>query len=150
MRLSRKTLYNTARPVEFGSAGRNLRLAQDMLQLMRRSAGIGLAAPQCGVSRRVFVMEIQGWQRHCFNPEITNSSEQRVHQAEGCLSFPGDQCTLTRPSWIDVRYQDHRAGWHAERLDGIFSRCFQHELDHLDGITMWQRHKEQNAEPPRD
>lgn len=121
-------------------------MADDMLLLMRRSAGIGLAAPQCGISHRILVMEIQGWIRQCFNPEILEHSQDMIDMTEGCLSFPGDQCKISRPQWVDAHYQDHAGTWHTERLDGLRARCFQHELDHLDGITMWQRHKEQNAE----
>jgi peptide deformylase len=69
---------------------------------------------------------------------------------EGCLSFPGDSCNIVRPVQISVRYQDHEGSWIYDRLQGLEARCFQHELDHLDGITMWDRHREQNAEQSRD
>jgi peptide deformylase len=88
-------------------------------------------------------MQVQGWQRSCFNPEITATSSEQVDWGEGCLSFPGEHCIIKRPQWIDVRYQDHQGEWHSERLADILARCFQHELDHLNGTTMWDRHKEQ-------
>ena len=129
---------------------KNRLLAQQMRSLMLQENGIGLAAPQIGVSRRLFVMETQGWQRTCFNPEITGASQTQVDFDEGCLSFPGERCIIKRPDWVDVRYQDWKGQWHSERFSGILARCFQHELDHLDGITMWHRQKEQHAEQSRN
>jgi peptide deformylase len=146
MKLTKRVLYHKAKTAQFKWPWKNQQLAQHMLYLMRSSQGIGLAAPQCGVSVRLFVMEINNWSRCCFNPEITACSQDLVEYNEGCLSFPGDQCIITRPRWIEVKYQDHRGDWHTETLEDLPARCFQHELDHLDGITMWQRHKEQNAE----
>ena len=117
-----------------------------MLEFMRTKQGIGLAAPQIGLSKRLFVMEIAGQTRACFNPEITDVSPEVEEMAEGCLSFPGRSCTIKRPREISVRYQNYRGDWYTERLDGLMARCFQHELDHLDGIIMQDRHKEQHAE----
>ena len=145
MKLTRRVLYNKAKPVDFQFPEKNRRMQQDMLRFMARENGIGLAAPQIGVSQRTFVMQIQGWQRCCFNPEIVSSSPDLVDFDEGCLSFPGEHCILSRPEWVDVRYQDCEGLWHSERFAGILARCFQHELDHLNGITMWDRHKEQHA-----
>ena len=82
----------------------------------------------------------------CCNPEIMSSSPDIIDWDEGCLSFPGDHCIIKRPAWVEVRYQDPTGIWHQEKLTDLAARCFQHELDHLDGVTMWDRHKEQNAE----
>jgi peptide deformylase len=90
-------------------------------------------------------MEIQQQRRACFNPEIIEHSQNLVDYDEGCLSFPGDQCTIKRPEWIAVRYQNPQGEWLEEKMSGLWARCFQHELDHLNGVTMWDRHKEQNA-----
>ena len=65
---------------------------------------------------------------------------------EGCLSFPGESCTIKRPASIQVRYQDATGEWQQEQLEGIQARCFQHEFDHLEGTIMQHRYKEQNAE----
>lgn len=143
-------LRNRAKSCTFGFPTRNLNLAQEMLDFMREQKGIGLAAPQIGLSKRIFVMEIESTQRFCFNPEITESSQNLSDFNEGCLSFKGDCCIITRPAEISVRYQNHRGDWYAERLEGLWARCFQHELDHLDGITMWDRYEEQHAEQSRD
>jgi len=148
MKLTKRVLYKRAKPAEFLYPEQNRLLAQDLHRFMINEYGIGLAAPQIGVSRRVFVMAIQGWQRACFNPVIMMTSVKSTDFDEGCLSFPGEHCIIKRPEWVDVRYQDHRGHWHAERFSGLLARCFQHELDHLDGITMWERHKEQHAEQP--
>ena len=146
MQLTKRVLYRRARSVHFRDPVQNQRLAVHMHGFMIKSGGIGLAAPQIGISKRVFVMDIRGWRRNCFNPEISASSPDWVDFDEGCLSFPGEHCILKRPAWIDVVYQDHQGAWQQERLTDLAARCFQHELDHLDGITMWDRHKEQHAE----
>ena len=146
MELTRRVLYRRAKPVDFRRPEHNRQLQARMYSFMQRQNGIGLAAPQIGISRRIFVMGIQGWQRACFNPEIRDFSTKSVLFDEGCLSFPGEHCIIQRPEWVEVRYQDPEGEWHTERFSGILARCFQHELDHLDGITMWDRYKEQNAE----
>jgi peptide deformylase len=145
MKLTRRVLHKPAKPAEFEYPERNRLLEMDMHRFMVQENGIGLAAPQIGISLRVFVMQMQGWRRTCFNPEITGRSDHWVDFDEGCLSFPGEHCIINRPEWVDVRYQDYQGQWHSERFSGILARCFQHELDHLDGITMWDRHKEQHA-----
>ena len=150
MNLTKRVLSKRARPADFRYPDQNLRLAQQMREFMLQENGIGLAAPQIGISRRVFVMEMQDWQRACFNPEITSASEKLVDFDEGCLSFPGKHCIIKRPDWVDAKYQDWHGDWHSERFSGILARCFQHELDHLNGITMWQRQKEQYAEQSRN
>ena len=131
--------------MDFGDPTANQVLADTMLEFMRKKQGIGLASTQVGLTKRVFVMEIDGKQKVCFNPEIVQASQTQVEFNEGCLSFKGDQCIIKRPDEISVRYQNYRGDWYMERLSGLWARCFQHELDHLDGITMWDRHKQQNA-----
>ena len=146
MKLTRRVLHHRARPADFQSPDSNQKLADAMLSLMRGHNAIGLAATQIGYSRRIFVMCISGRTRLCFNPEITESSTVLADYDEGCLSFPGDQCTINRPDWVRVRYQDPSGAVTEDTLVALEARCFQHELDHLDGITMWDRHKEQHAE----
>jgi peptide deformylase len=146
MKLTKKVLHNTARVVEFAWPYQNKQLADSMLDLMRREHGIGLAATQVGISKRLFVMEINGVTRACFNPEIVNTSKELVDFDEGCLSFPGESCIIKRPDNILVKYFNVAGIEIIERLTGLPSRCFQHELDHLNGITMHDRYKEQNAE----
>lgn len=124
---------------------RNQMLVNQMLGLMRMENGIGLAAPQIGISKRLFVMSVDGHDRACFNPEVLSASDVLTDFEEGCLSFPGESCIIKRPSSIKVKYQNHFGDWIETDLTGLEARCFQHELDHLDGITMHDRAKEQNA-----
>lgn len=146
MKLTNKVLRRPAKAIEdFKYPIRNSLLAQQMFSLMKKNNGIGLAAPQVGLSQRLFVMEIDRIQRACFNPEITDSSTDLTEYTEGCLSFPRDECTIKRPSIVTVRYQDVTGAWIEEQLQGLEARCFQHELDHLNGITMHDRAKEQHA-----
>lgn len=150
MKLTKKVLKNQAKPITFEYPVKNQMLADDMFKFMQQENGIGLAAPQIGLSRRVFVIGIE--QKLCayFNPEITKFGQIKAEFNEGCLSFKGDQCTILRPAEISVQYQDHRGQWHKDHLQGLWARVFQHELDHLNGVTMWDRYKEQNAEQPRN
>jgi peptide deformylase len=146
MHLTRRVLHLPAKPVDFRYPQRNLDLANSMFEFMHNNGGIGLAATQVGLRLRLFVVHVDSWRRACFNPEILGFLPEIREFDEGCLSFPGDSCIINRPDVIDVRYQDYQGNWHSERFAGLISRCFQHELDHLDGITMWDRYKEQHAE----
>lgn len=146
MKLTKRVLMRQAKPVEFTWPFQNYILAQKMTEFMQEQKGIGLAAPQIGQSSRLFVMAIAGKTRWCFNPEIQETSTVLTEYNEGCLSFIGDQCTITRPDWVKVRYQTYQGEVEEHTLAGLEARCFQHELDHLDGITMWDRYKEQHAE----
>ena len=146
MRLTRKVLTQRARPCTFGRPNQNQHLANTMLEFMQAKNGIGLAAPQIGISKRLFVMSIDGQDRACFNPEIVERSQEHTEMAEGCLSFAGRSCIIKRAAEIAVRYQNYRGDWYTERMVGLMARCFQHELDHLDGIVMQDRYKEQHAE----
>jgi peptide deformylase len=145
MKLTKRVLYNRAKPVTFSSVFQNQQLADRMVEFMNKEQALGLAAPQIGLGKRVFVMNVYDQERRCFNPEIVESSENQEQFDEGCLSFPGESCIIIRPSTVAVRYQDAQGTWFEDRLVGLEARCFQHELDHLDGITMWDRYKEQNA-----
>jgi peptide deformylase len=146
MKLTKRVLYNRAKPWVFvGCDFQTERLAKQMLTLMREQQGIGLAAPQIGISKRVFVMDVHGRERACFNPEITFWSDVLIEFPEGCLSFPGEECIIKRPDTISVRYQDCHGDWIEDDMVGLEARCFQHELDHLDGVVMHDRQKEQNA-----
>jgi len=119
-------------------------LEQKMISFMIDNKGIGLAANQIGITKRVFVM---GSYNHpefpkpfaLFNPEILESSEEEILDQEGCLSFPGLWITVKRPAWIKVKYFDSKGIEHQEKYEGYVSKCFQHELDHLNGICFVDR-----------
>lgn len=114
-------------------------LEQDMIEFMIANKGIGLAANQIGLTKRVFVMgsyNIPGFPQPfaVFNPKIIEASEELVLDQEGCLSYPGLYLTVKRPEWVIVEYQNSKGDIIEAKFDGYLSKCFQHELDHLNGI----------------
>jgi len=109
---------------------------QEMLKIMKASNGIGLAGNQVGLLRRVFVMKLQdGREIGFFNPTILVGDNNLVEDQEGCLSFPNLWLKVPRHNKISAMYLDNAGKRCIIELEGIDSRCFQHELDHLDGIT---------------
>lgn len=139
MKLDDTYLRSVCTPVDFTNPKKNLKLAHDLIKLMIKERGIGLAANQCGINMRVFVMRIRDRYFHCFNPSILESSDTMIDYNEGCLSFSGQYCNISRPCSILVEYYSSSGDKTVERLDGLAARCFQHELDHLNGITMLDR-----------
>jgi len=114
-------------------------LEQEMIKFMLAEKGIGLAANQIGIEKRVFVMGHLTNPEFpkpfaLFNPEIIEASTEEVLDHEGCLSFPGVWLTVKRSAWVKVRYFDSAGAEHIERYEGYVSKCFQHELDHLNGV----------------
>jgi peptide deformylase len=150
MQLTRRTLKLVLKPMVVSNTTNNLNLVSQLRKLMTQEDAIGLAANQVGLRDRCFVMHVDGRAWDCFNPEVLEFGNDLVEFQEGCLSFKGEQCIIKRPDKITVRYYDAYQAEHVEELTGLASRCFQHELDHLNGITMWDRYKEQNAEQSRD
>lgn len=150
MELTRRILAIALKPTDLRNVWQNQDLVMRLHQFMQTEGGIGLAANQVGLRDRCFVMSINDQNWACFNPEITEMDTDLVDFEEGCLSFKGESCIIKRPDRIRVRYYNEDAQECVEELSGLASRCFQHELDHLNGITMWDRYKEQNAEQPRD
>ena len=103
---------------------------------MKLYGGIGLSANQCGVFERVFVIGTDQFQIACINPRIIGQSPTTIKGEEGCLSFPGFYLKIDRPDWIDVEFKTETGELKQMRLDGVTARCFQHELDHMNGIRM--------------
>ena len=109
---------------------------KEMLETMNAFGGIGLAANQVGLLRRVFVMKLQdGRELGCFNPNILWGDNELTSSEEGCLSFPNLWLKIPRHNKISAMYVDNTGEKRIIELEGLDSRCFQHELDHLDGIT---------------
>lgn len=116
-------------------------LAENLIDTMVHAPGIGLAANQIGIPVRVFAfMEFndngvmsEAKPRVIFNPKIANASTETIELEEGCLSFPGLIVDIKRPKIIRVEYQDIRGDFHEATLDGLLSRIWQHEIEHLDG-----------------
>jgi len=110
-----------------------------LLEIMEAKNGIGLAANQVGLNKRAFAIgsEHMSYFRVpevVFNPKIIYSSDETVLYREGCLSFPDLWIEVKRPKEISVEYFNHKGEINRAELDGLDSRCFQHEYDHLDGI----------------
>ena len=111
-------------------------LAQDMLKTMYEAEGIGLAATQIDVHVRLVVMDLSEERndpRVFVNPEYTILDKSLFTYEEGCLSIPGFNEEISRPSKILLKWQDLQGNFHEDQPDGIFTVCAQHEIDHLDG-----------------
>jgi|TARA_R110001592_G_scaffold641_1_gene3453 peptide deformylase len=117
---------------------------RDMTELMHKSNGIGLAANQIGITKRFFAMGSDRFDTFkksaiIWNPQIKKFSKEKVFDLEGCLSFPGIWVNVERPKTVEVQYETTQGETKTARLDAMESKCFQHELDHLDGVTFNSR-----------
>lgn len=134
------------------------KLVDDMVETMYAARGIGLAAPQVGVSQRVIVMDVdqkrpdgsdhdedsdededdapleKGTVRVFINPEVVWESEEENVYEEGCLSIPGQYAPVTRPKQVRVKYMDLDGNTQEVEADGLLATCLQHEIDHVNGI----------------
>lgn len=150
-------LKTVAKPVEGGVTDDIRALMDDMLETMYDAPGIGLAAPQIGDLNRVVVMDlgdkvVEGASesedadeseeaalarrnpRYFVNPEILWSSEELFSYEEGCLSVPEYYDAVSRPAKVRVRYLNYQGETIEEEIEGLYAVCFQHELDHLNGV----------------
>ena len=151
-----KTVSEPVQPDEFNDELRTL--VEDMFETMYDAPGIGLAAIQVGVPKRVLVIDLQpddpdaepeechhDGHKHYHqptkreprvfvNPEILDPAEDLATYQEGCLSVPDIYADVDRPATCKVRYQDLDGNTHEEQLDGLMATCIQHEMDHLEGI----------------
>lgn len=115
------------------------KLAEDMLQTMYDAPGIGLAAPQIGVTKRLIVMDCVKGENESprplvlFNPEITWVSEELSTYDEGCLSIPDQYAEVQRPAEVRVRWMGLDGKSQEEQFTGLWATCVQHEIDHLNG-----------------
>jgi peptide deformylase len=116
-------------------------LASQLVETCKVKGGYGLAAPQVGISKRVFVMGSGEEYVAFFNPKILNSSKETSLIAEGCLSFPMLAIKIDRPSTVEVEYQDYNGVTRTAIFSGLSAHCFQHELDHLNGVCYTDRAK---------
>lgn len=108
-------------------------LIDDMLETMYHANGVGLAAVQVGMLKRVVVIDIGDGPMELVNPEITlKEGEQR--ESEGCLSLPGKYGVTVRPMKVQVKAQDRSGKWQVFTGEGLKARAFCHEIDHLDGV----------------
>ena len=110
------------------------KLLDDMRETLIDSNGVGLAAPQVGILRRVVLVDVGDEILELVNPSLLETDGEQVG-AEGCLSVPGKYGLVKRPNWAKVRAQDREGNWYEAEGEEIIARCFCHELDHLDGIV---------------
>jgi peptide deformylase len=118
--------------------GRLAKLADDMVVTMYDAPGLGLAAPQVGVEKRLFVYDVGEGPKTLINPEIVESDGEWTYE-EGCLSVPGLSWEIVRPKQVHLRGVDLDGNQVDIEADEILARCFQHELDHLDGVLLLER-----------
>jgi len=114
-------------------------LMDDMLDTMYDAPGIGLAAIQIGVPKRIIVMDISRDEnkrepRYFVNPIIKNRNEEKAKYEEGCLSVPDQFAEIERPNTCEVEYLDYNGKKKLLKADGLLATCIQHEMDHLEGI----------------
>ena len=133
-----KLLRQVSRSVE--KVGNEERaLMDDMLETMYEAPGIGLAAIQIGVPKRIIVMDISRDEnkkepRFFVNPVIKNRNKEKVKHEEGCLSVPDQFAEIERPNACEVEYLDYDGKKQLLKADGLLATCIQHEMDHLEGI----------------
>lgn len=120
---------------DFSSGIDTKQLTGRLIETLKINRAFGLAAPQCGLPYRVFVMGAGDNYFAMYNPEIIHTSEEKVHLEEGCLSFPFLFLSITRPKNLIVKFQNEVGEYVNLELDGISARVVLHELDHLNGIT---------------
>lgn len=116
----------------------------DMIDTMYAAKGIGLAAIQVGVAKRILVIDLQEAEDeegkpvrdpHAYiNPEILSVSEEEASYNEGCLSIPEQYAEVTRPARCTVRWLDEKGATHEAEMTGLLATCMQHEIDHLNGV----------------
>ncbi len=106
----------------------------EMVKLMRKANGIGLAANQVETAQRFFVLEVDGNVKKIINPEILEFGDEIVEYEEGCLSIPMIYKKVNRPDRIKVKYYNEKEEEITEELTGMWARAFQHEFDHIDGV----------------
>ena len=136
-------LRKTAEEIDYETYPNLKELIDNMFETLRRSEGVGLAAPQVGLPIRLFIIDLdvlaedepqyKGYLHTFINPEIIEESEETTSMSEGCLSIPGINESVKRPEKILVNYIDENGEEQERWLEGFEARVFQHEYDHLEG-----------------
>lgn len=115
-------------------------LVEIMFEKMYEWKGIGLAAPQMGVNKRVAVVDVgKGEKFALINPEITFQSKQTSSMDEGCLNFPEEFYPINRPKKVRIKYYDLEGNLVKQKASGLLAKAFQHEVDHLNKILIVDR-----------
>lgn len=144
MKLTKRTLHLKTKDVTFKYPLQNIELGKQLLSFMHKTGGIGLAANQVGLRSRVFVMSVDNNDKVFFNPTISKLGQTSSMYAEGCLSYPNESVELERPDTLDLLYFDSHGKQHIETFSNLEARVIQHEVDHLDGLTMYDRKNKTN------
>ena len=126
-------LHKVCKPVTAFDAKLH-KLLDDMADTLEKAQGVGLAAPQVGILRRVVLVDVGDEILELVNPELVETSGEQ-EGPEGCLSVPGEYGWVKRPYYATVRAQDRFGNWFEAQGEELIARCFCHELDHLDGIV---------------
>lgn len=127
-----RVLKEVGEPVEKFDAELE-QLVTDMFETMYAEEGVGLAAPQVGLSLRLFVMDCEGIKLVAANPEILSAADEQEGE-EGCLSVGKIHAPLKRAARVRLRAQDVKGEWFEREAEGLAARCFLHETDHCDGL----------------
>jgi peptide deformylase len=146
------TLHQVSTPVNFfmPPVGNDWsQFEKDYLHLMVAGHGLGMAANQIGITQRFFGIGHESFDEFkkpviLYNPRVTKTSEEVEIDREGCLSFPGVWYNVYRPVEVEVEWQNMKGEMQGTKLKGYEGRCFQHELDHLNGITFDYKAEENN------
>lgn len=125
-------LTKVCRPVEKFDA-KLAQLLDDMAETLVHENGVGLAAPQVGLLRRICIIDVGEGVIELINPKIIETSGTQ-DDAEGCLSFPGEYGMVERPNYVKVKAQDRNGKWFEADGEALLARAFCHEIDHLDGV----------------
>ena len=133
MTVKEPCLHKVCRPVEKFDKKLH-KLLDDMKETLVDANGVGLAAPQVGILRRVVIVDTGEEMLELVNPELVETSGEQ-EGAEGCLCVPGKYGLVKRPNYAKVRAQDRDGNWFEAEGEELIARCFCHELDHLDGIV---------------
>ena len=151
-KLGEEVLLKNALPIPKEEINDDLKkLAEEMFETMINANGVGLACPQIGQSRRMFVAIADDDVRRVFiNPQIVRTSSDSVPYDEGCLSIPQTYETIMRPSQVTVQAQDLDGKNFMLEAEGLLARVIQHEIDHLDGIVFIDRGDAEFAKETRE
>ncbi|XQW83798.1 peptide deformylase [Thalassotalea piscium] len=147
--LGHPILANTSAPVEDILSTETQSMIEDLLTLVEKAGGMGIAAPQIGIAKRVFIVCSKPNNRYpnapkmkptaIINPKIIEYKGDIIEDWEGCLSVPKLRGLVPRYDIINVEYYDSEGQVHQKELSGFIARIFQHEIDHLDGISFVER-----------
>ena len=148
MKLTKRILHHKTKDVNFIYPLQNKELGKQLLAFMHKTGGIGLASNQVGLRYRAFVMSVDNNDRVFFNPTILKLGQNKSLYAEGCLSYPNESVELERPDTLDLLYFDAHGNQHVETFSNLEARVIQHEVDHLDGLTMYDRKNGTNDKQP--